>query len=234
MEYKNSKVTDEILPEGVTQLYQGHIVHADAVGNDVLGQRIAKRLKIDPAVACNILNAYATEFLDAVEAGERPVMEGVFSSRFTCDGAFDAEDDAWKPGRNAVGLAIVTADPVKGSVAGIVPTNVLGKVTVQLLGAQDRTTYEQNAVTKGHTLLCQGKGLRITAANGDEGLFVVAADGTAHKLAVTASTQGTIDATVPDEVPAGTYSLEARSRAGEGTNRSLVTARIANFTVKAA
>ena len=68
MEYKNSKVTDEILPEGVTQLYQGHIVHADAVGNDVLGQRIARRLKIDPAVACNILNAYATEFLDYIIA----------------------------------------------------------------------------------------------------------------------------------------------------------------------
>ena len=101
MEYKNSKVTDEILPEGVTQLYQGHIVHADAVGNDVLGQRIAKRLKIDPAVACNILNAYATEFLDAVEAGERPVMEGVFSSRFTCDGAFDAEDDGFDRGVRA-------------------------------------------------------------------------------------------------------------------------------------
>ena len=235
MEYKNSKVTDEILPEGVTQLYQGHIVHSDAVGNDVLGQRIARRLKIDPAVACNILGAYATEFLDAVEAGERPVMDGVFTTRFTCDGAFDAEDDVWKPGRNAVGLAIVTLDPVKGAAAGIVPTNVLGKVTVQLLGSQDATTREQNAVTKGHALLCQGVGLNCRhQASADEGLFVVDADGAEHRLAITDCTKVTLDATVPDDVPAGTYRLEVRSRAGEGANRSLVTARIANFTVKAA
>ena len=47
-------------------------------------------------------------------------------------------------------------------------------------------------------------------------------------------TQGTIDFTVPDEVPAGTYRLEVRSRAGEGLNRTLVTASIGEFAIKAA
>ena len=71
-----------------------------------------------------------------------------------------------------------------------------------------------------------------TAANAHEGLYLIAEDGTAHRLAVTSSTQGEIDATVPDEVPAGTYVLEVCGRAGNGTNRMLVSARISGFTVK--
>ena len=35
--------------------------------------------------------------------------------------------------------------------------------------------------------------------------------GAERKLTITDCTQGTIDFTVPDEVPAGTYRLEARS-----------------------
>ena len=123
-------------------------------------------------------------------------------------------------------------DAVKFAAKDLVPENVLKPVQIQLLGAQDATTFEQNAVVRGHTLLCQGKGVKITAGNADEGLFVVAADGTAHRLDVVSSTQGEIDATVPDGVPAGTYALEVRGRAGNGTNRMLVSARIPGFTVR--
>ena len=109
--------------------------------------------------------------------------------------------------------------------------NTLKPVTIQLLGAQDETTLEQDAVTKGNRLLCQGKNIRLTAAHADEGLFVVNAAGE-HKLNVVDSTAGTIDATVPDSVPAGVYTLEVRGSSGLGKNRMLVTARIANFEIK--
>jgi len=236
MEFRNTKVSDELVPEGVSQLYQGHVVKSDAVNAEALSQRVAERLKVDVAVVRNILSAFAAQLDDAIRNGERPVFDGVFTTRFVVNGSFDSEDDAWDASRNSLGLAFVTLDPVKGSVAGIVPTNVLGKVQIQLLGAQDATTFEQNTLVVGHTLLCQGKNVKITAANADEGLFLVkGSTGTEYKATVTANTAGTIDATFASTLPAGDdYALVVRGRGGNGVNRSLVSARIANFIVKAA
>jgi len=236
MEFRNTKVSDELVPEGVSQLYQGHVVKSDAVGTDELAARAASRLKMDASVVRNAVAAFAAQIDEAIRNGERPLVDGVFTTRFVINGSFDSEDDAWNASRNSLGLAFVTLDPVKGSVAEIVPTNVLGKVQVQLLGAQDATTYEQNTLTIGHTLLCQGKNLRITAANADEGLFLVkGSTGTEYKATITDNTAGTIDATFASTLPAGDdYTLVVRGRGGNGMNRSLVSARIANFTVKAA
>ena len=48
---------------------------------------------------------------------------------------------------------------------------------MQLLGVQDATTYEQNAVVKGHTGLCQSVGLAGRyQVHEDEGLFVNGAE----------------------------------------------------------
>jgi len=236
MEFKNTKVSAELVPEGVDQLYQGHVVKADPVTTDELAERTANRLKVDISVVKNILGAFATQVNVAISSGERPVLDGVFSTRFVINGAFDSEDDVWDAGRNSVGLAFVMLEPVKSSVADIVPSNVLGKVQIQLLGAQDATTYEQNALTIGHTLLAQGKNILITSANEDEGLYLVkGSTGTEYKATITANTAGTIDATFPTTIPVGDdYMLVVRGRNGNGKNRSLVSARIANFTVKAA
>jgi len=236
MEFKNTKVSAELVPEGVDQLYQGHVVKAEAVSTDALAERIASRLKVDISVVRNILSAFGKQIEVAIASGERPVLDGVFTTRFVVNGAFDSEDDVWDASRNALGLAFITLDPVKSSVASIVPTNVLGKVQIQLLGAQDATTFEQSCLTIGHTLLVQGKNIKITAANTDEGLFLVkGSTGTEYKGTITANTAGTIDATFASTIPAGDdYTLVVRGRGGNGVNRSLVSARIANFSVKAA
>ena len=113
------------------------------------------------------------------------------------------------------------------------PSAHVKTIDVQLLGAQDATTYEQNAVTRGHTGLCQGVGLNCRyQVSEDEGLFVIAADGAEKKLTITDCSAGTIDFTVPDDVEAGEYRVEVRSHAGEGKNRTLVKASINGFTVK--
>ena len=83
--------------------------------------------------------------------------------------------------------------------------------------------------------LCQGVGLAGRyQTHEDEGLFVIGADGAEKKLTITDCTQGTIDFTVPDDIEAGEYRIEVRSRAGEGLNRTLVRASINGFTIKAA
>jgi len=41
MEFRNTQVSDELVPEGVSQLYQGHVVKSDAVSTEALAERIA-------------------------------------------------------------------------------------------------------------------------------------------------------------------------------------------------
>jgi len=234
MEFKNTKVSDELVPEGVSQLYQGHVVKSDPIGTDALAERVANQLKFDGSMVRNIIGAFGSQINACIKDGERPVFDGVFTTRYVVNGSFDSEDDVWDASRNSLGLAFITLDPVKGSVAEIVPTNVLGKVQIQLLGSQDATTYEQNCLTISHTLLCQGKNLKITTANTDEGLFLVkGSTGTEYKAVTVVSTAGTIDATFPTNMVAGDdYTLVIRGRGGNGKNRSLVTAKITGFTVK--
>ena len=228
--FANSIVCGAI--SGESQKYQSHITSAGVFDTGSLAAEVAENLKDSAAYVETILREATNVSKRHLALGERITIDGLCRLEIGAEGASPSEDSPWDPAANKLVVNAIAYDGVKFAAKDIVPENVLKPVQVQLLGAQDQTTFEQNAVVKGHTLLGQGKGIKLTAENADEGLFVIAADGTEHKLDVTSSTQGEIDATVPDEVPAGTYVLEVRGRAGNGTNRMLVSARISGFTVK--
>ena len=228
--FANSKVNETI--SGESQKYRSHITSAGVYDTGSLAAEVAENLKDSAAYVETILHEATNASKKHLALGERVTIDGLCRLEIAADGASPSEDSPWNPAVNHLVVNAIPYDGVKFAAKDIVPENVLKPVAIQLLGSQDATTFEQNAVAKGHTLLCQGKGLKLTAANPDEGLFLVADDGAEHKLAVTSSTQGEIDATVPDEVPAGEYTLEVRGRAGNGTNRMLVSARISGFTVK--
>ena len=228
--FANSKVNETI--SGDSRKWQSHITSAGVFGTGSLAAEVAENLKDSAAYVETVLREATNVSKKHLAMGERVTIDGLCRLEIAAEGASPAEDAPWDPAANRLVVNAIAYDAVKFAAKDIVPENVLKPVQIQLLGSQDATTFEQNAVVKGHTLLCQGKGIKLTAANADEGLYLVAADGTEHKLAVTSSTQGEIDATVPDEVPAGEYTLEVRGRAGNGTNRMLVSARITGFTVK--
>ena len=228
--FTNSKVNETI--SGESQIYRSHITSAGVFDTGSLAAEVAENLKDSAAYVETVLREATNVSKKHLAIGERVTIDGLCRLEIAAEGASPAEDAPWDPAVNRLVVNAIAYDAVKLAAKDIVPENVLKPVQIQLLGSQDATTFEQNAVVKGHTLLCQGKGIRLTAANADEGLYLVAEDGTAHKLNVTSSTQGEIDATVPDEVPAGGYTLEVRGRAGNGTNRMLVSARISGFTVK--
>ena len=228
--FANSKVNETI--SGESQKYQSHITSAGVFDTGSLAAEVAENLKDSAAYVETVLREATNVSKRHLAIGERVTIDGLCRLEIGAEGAAPSEDTPWDPAVNKLVVNAIAYDGVKFAAKDLVPENVLKPVAIQLLGAQDATTFEQNAVVKGHTLLCQGKGIKLTAANADEGLFLIAEDGTERKLAVTSSTQGEIDATVPDEVPAGTYTLEVRGRAGNGTNRMLVSARISGFTVK--
>ena len=228
-----TKVSEALSPE--KSVWQPHLSSVGVCETDAIAAMVAARTKESVEVVKSTLAAETEVIRETLAQGMRVVIDGFCRIEIEPQGSMDAEDSAWDPARNGLAAVVIPTAEIRNAANGLRPANVLKPVTVQLLGAQDATTTEQNAVVKGHTGLCQGVGLACRyQVNADEGVFAVAADGTEHKLTITDCSQGTIDFTVPEDVPAGTYRLEVRSRAGEGTNRTLVTASIAEFVIKAA
>jgi len=229
--FTNTKVSDSIA--GTTPCWQSHIASTNTVTTDDLAAEVAENLKDSPAYVGTILRETTNVSKEHLQMGERVTLDGFVRLELAAEGSAASEDAPWDPATNRLIVNAIAYDAIKSAAKDLVPENVLKPVSIQLLGAQDATTFEQNVIVKGHTLLVQGKNVKITAANADEGLYVVNAEGE-KKLNVTASTAGTVDATVPDAVAVGVYTLELRGRAGLGTNRMLVTASLSNLEVKEA
>ena len=230
--FTNNRISDAIA--GESQKFQSKITSAGVCDTDTLAAEVAANLKDSAAYIGTVQRELTNAAKRHIALGQRVTIDGLCRLEIAAEGSAPAEDTPWDPERNRLVVNAIPYAEIRDAARGIVPENVLKPVAVQLLGAQDATTLEQNAVTKGNTLLLQGKNVRITAANADEGVFVVkGAD--AFRLTTVSSTQGTVDCTVPDDVPADTYDrIEVRGRAGNGTNRMLVTASIAGFEIKAA
>ena len=228
-----SQVSDAIAPD--KGLWQPHLSSGGVCETVTLIGEVADQTKDNAA----FLRGYLSMLTDSVKRhlalGERVTIDGLCRFEIYPEGSLPAVDAPWDPTRNRLVVSCIPYDAVKNAAADIAPENAMKPVDVQLLGSQDATTREQNAVTKGNTLLCQGVGLNCRhQVSADEGLFVIDADGSEHRLAITDCTKVTLDATVPDDVPAGEYRLEIRSRAGEGRERTLVSAAIGEFVIKAA
>jgi len=232
--FTNNRIASEITSG--EQRYQSKINSAGTLTTEQLAGEVAKNLKEASTFVEGLLKEVTAVSTAHLAKGERVLLDGLCHIELYGEGSFASEDAPWDPTQHRIVARPVPYDSVKNAAADIVPTNTLPMVTIQLLGAQDATTKEQNTLTLGHTLLCQGKNIQVTTANTDEGFYLV--KGTASfKGTITDNTAGTADVTFPDltsaEVGEG-YTLEIRGRAGLGTNRSLVTARITDITVKAA
>lgn len=230
LSFNCTKVNEALSPD---QAYQPHLSSVGVCKTDAIAAKIAARTKDDAEVIKTVLAVQTQVIRDLLAQGLRVVIDGLCRIELEPRGSMDAEDSVWDPAKNSIAPVVIPSEEIKSAANGLRPVNVLKPVNVQFLGVQDATNYEQNAVTKGHTGLCQGVGLNCRyQVSEDEGLFVIAADGAEKKLTITNCTAGTIDFTVPDDVEAGEYRIEVRSRAGEGKNRTLVRASINGFTIK--
>ena len=228
-----SQVSDAIAP--VSSLWQPHLSSTGVCETSALVGEVAEQTKDNAAFVRGHLSMLTDSIKRHLALGERVTIDGLCRFEIYPEGSLPAIDAPWDPSRNRLVVSCIPYEEVRNAAADIAPENEMKPVTVQLLGSQDATTHEQNAVTKGNVLLCQGVGLNCRyQVSEDEGLFAVDADGAERKLTVTDCTNVTLDATVPDDVPAGEYRLEVRSRAGSGKERTLVKASIASFTIKAA
>ena len=225
------KIAEELVGTGV-QAYRGSVTAAGTYSLDDVASLAAESLGDNETYVKAVAATIKEIILDKIVGGNRVIVDGLGHFEFYAEGTFDTADEAWDSDKHSVVIRLNLYQDLKKAIEAIVPTNTLSKVTIQLLGAQDAVTYAQNELTIGNTLLLQGKNIQVTAANTDEGYFLVNDEHT-FKATVASCTAGTADVTFPDAV-AGTYTLEVRGRAGLGLDRSLVSASIKNFTVKAA
>lgn len=230
--FSNTKIAGALARDGKN--WQAHINSAGSTTTADIAAEVAANLKDSAPYVEHILNQTGLKAAEHLAGGERVVLEGFGRIELVGEGSFDSEDATWDPSRNAIGLAFVPCAAIRDSIREIVPENTLKPVSIRLLGLQDAETFEQNVLVAGHTAMGQGKGLNVNAANPDEGVFLVPNEGAEIRCPVTDSTAGTFDATVPAETPEGKYALEFRGRAGQGTNRRLVTVRLSDVIVKAA
>ena len=167
MTFTNSKVSGQISDQ---QLYQSRINIKDTVPFDALAEETADNLKQNANAVTSILKEASSVIKTHLTAGERVVLDDFCRIEIVAHGSFQYEDQAWGEGNdNAIAVAIVPCAELKSALVGITPTNTLSKVTIQLNGAQDGSTYEQNTLVKGHTLLAQGKNMTIVEGRDDEG-----------------------------------------------------------------
>ena len=229
--YSNTKVSDAISSD---QAYQSHLTSSGVVKLAAIAEDVADNMKDNKNRVTGIINELGNQVKAHLAAGERVTIDGLVRFEIESSGSFQYEDEAWDETKHKLTVSAIPYADVRDAAKDIVPVNTLAQVSISLLGAQDGTTYEQNTLTIGNTLLAQGKNLQITVANADEGMFLCKGVNE-YKGTITANTAGTIDATFPSDIEPGEgYTLEVRGRAGLGLNRSLVTASISNFTVKAA
>ena len=229
--FTNNRIDSAICAE---QKYQSKVNPAGVVETSDLAAEVAENLKDSASYVEGVLKELNAVAAMKLAQGERVLLDGLCRLELMSEGSFATEDEPWDILRHRIVVRAIPYDAIKSAAKDVVPVNTLSPVTIRLLGAQDAVTLEQNAVTIGNTLLCQGKNINVNAANEEEGLFLVMGDGTFRKLTIIGNTAGTIDATVPAGVAPGTYTLEVRGRAGLGRNRMLVTSSIADFVVKAA
>lgn len=230
--FSNTKIAGALARDGKN--WQAHLNPSGQVNASTLAEEVAKSLKDSASYVENLLLESCRKAAKHLAAGERVILNGFGRIELTGEGSFDSEDGSWDPARNAIGLKFHPVAAIRNAIRDTVPENTLKPVSIQLLGLQDAETFEQKAFVAGHTAMGQGKGLAVTAANDDEGVFLLSAEGAEIRCPVTASTAATFDATVPASTPQGVYTLEFRGRAGQGTNRQLVTVRASGVTVRAA
>lgn len=230
--FTNNRIDGAIVGEDV-QRYQSKINPAGVVTTGDLAAEVAENLKETKAYAETVIKEYNSAAAAKLALGNRVLLDGLCRLELYGEGTFDSEDEQWNGAKHRIVVRAIPYDEIKYAALDVVPVNTLSPVSIQLLGAQDQTTLEQNSITLGNVLLLQGKNLQHNASFEDEGVFLVNAEHE-YRGTITAATAGTNDVTWPLDMAPGEYTLERRGRAGCGRNRMLVTSKISGFTVKAA
>lgn len=225
LKYNTSKVSPELAPTGK---WMGHLNTAGTTAFDKVCERIAEKTSLSKSLVATVLNGLFEAIIMELEKGNR-ISLPAFRVEPQITGSFASKDSGWNPAKNSVAVSLIPSIAVRDAMKGLVPENEMPQLVVRVLGIQDETTMTQNVVHANDGCLIQGENIKVTlnSASAADGLIFRNKDTLVeYKATATESTEFTIDAVVPEDMPVGRYDVFVRSNNCD-PERTLIQAKFA-------
>ena len=167
------------------------------------------------------VKATILSFVDEVKRnarlGQISYMDGVAYIAITCKGAFKGPTGPWVKGTNWLELGVVEVKPWKTALEEFKPENQTEGLKPVIDSVLDTVTDQYDEISGTDVFSVGGNNLAPDPEQEDEGVALVAEDGTKNAAEVTYSDIGLVKAKMPAALPAGKYTLEIATRCGLGS-----------------
>ena len=161
--------------------------------------------------------AFVDEIKRNAHLGQISYMDGVAYVTITCKGAFKGPTGPWVKGANWLELVAVEVKPWKTALEEFKPENQTEGLKPVIDSVLDTVTGVYDEITGTDAFSVGGNNLAPDPEQEDEGVALVAEDGTRNEAEVTYSDIGMVRAKLPAAIPAGKYTLQVATRCGLGS-----------------
>lgn len=216
METLKVKTVLSQLAKGGMPCYQLYVKNQKAMTQEEFIKDFAARIGKDAAEARFINDMHGKAFAQAL-VSNKVINTGNLRGYLVIEGSLPSAGAKLDRAKNPVKAVILASGELKDCVAGVLAVNDTQVVEAVLYTVQYGTSPRMNTVEGTGTLKLNGRGLKLTAANADEGVWLAKPDGTlvSDKATVTANDELTIDCSFAELPEPGTYKLVIATRNGE-------------------
>lgn len=177
-----------------------------------------------------VLNSFF-ETVEAFVANGEAINTDVFKISYSIGGVFDSATDVFDKNRHAVRVNINAGKMLNDALAKIRMEKVIMPETVpHILRVKDSTSGSiNNIITPGRMLEIAGSHIRVEGDNADNGVYLVANDGTKNKVVSIADNNPSKLVVLLPALATGKYSLQIITQ-HNGTKLGLKDPRTGNFS----
>jgi len=206
------------LTKGGRPCYQLYVRDAKPMAQDEFVKKFAAAIGKTAAEARFINDVHGQVFCEGI-VQNRIVNTGSLRGFLTIGGSVESVGAPVDPVNNPVAAVILAHGELKDSVAGVIAVNETLVVEAALYTVQYGTSDLLNTIEGTGTVKGNGKGLLITAANADEGIWLETLGGVvaSEKATITANDENTVNfafAELPETTDGDQFRLVIATRNG--------------------
>lgn len=199
-----------------TPYYIGFPQHERSMSKKEAYAFFAERTGYKPAAVRAVFLALAAFVKENADKGNITHIDGIASVRHFVKGTFEGLGGPWTKGRNMIAVSAIEIDPFKSMLAGIVPVNNTEGAKPFINTVFDESTGEYDEITCRNTISVAGRDLNPDTSKSDEGVYLVAKDGTKIATTISYSDLQNVKFVIEADLEAGDYTLEIYTRSGMG------------------
>ena len=194
---------------------RAQVQHNTSIGVEEIAAAIARPgSTVTKAEMLAFWEEFSTEVIRQLMLGNRVVLD-LFVASVSVQGVFTSPDDTFDPARHTARIKLTPNTRLRKAEAGLHFEQVRASSSNPVLDhLEDFTTDATDGkLSKGGTARLSGQRLKFDPADAAQGLYFVAANGTATKVAkVKTNTPAELLFVVPATLTAGSYRLEVRAK----------------------